>query len=143
MFHQRRIHLTSSVPYYSDQTQTNVTLLSLYRIWTTEMSNPKNTNASDQAGDEAPKDPGSLTSRTALLADDDVEGHRVFHGSGFHMPTSAYRRRPKGHRKHHRIANGGQNKNRSKEDDEEFEHQLKNLRPCTLQVCVQLNNYRF
>lgn len=114
---------------------TNVSVMSLYRTWTAAMSNPKGNNSGgEQAGDEAAKDPGSLSGRAAVLASADLEGHRVFPGYGFHMPTSAYRRRPNRHRKHHRITNGtGRDKNNKSpkdEDDEEAEMLPKNLRPC-------------
>lgn len=104
------------------------------------MSTPKQ-NAGDVVGtpgEEAPRDPGALADRAAIIANNaDLDnGHRVFHGYGFHMPTTAYRRRGhRRHHKHHRITNGHNKGNKSSrdeddDDDEEEEMLPQNLRPC-------------
>ncbi|XP_075584901.1 na[+]-driven anion exchanger 1 isoform X10 [Dermatophagoides farinae] len=71
------------------------------------------------------KDPGSMSNRPT--SETDVEGHRVFHGYGVHVPGSGARRRPGsggsgGHRRHKR--NGSK---RSKDSEDESESEL--MRP--------------
>ncbi|XP_075584903.1 na[+]-driven anion exchanger 1 isoform X11 [Dermatophagoides farinae] len=86
---------------------------------------PLTTMSKENSETDVAKDPGSMSNRPT--SETDVEGHRVFHGYGVHVPGSGARRRPGsggsgGHRRHKR--NGSK---RSKDSEDESESEL--MRP--------------
>lgn len=102
----------------------------IFRPLTTTMSKENNNETDDVA-----KDPGSMSNRPT--SETDVEGHRVFHGYGVHVPGSGTRRRPgsgggggsngnngNGHRRNRK---NGSSK-RSKDSEDESDSEL--MRPC-------------
>nr|XP_027203060.1 sodium-driven chloride bicarbonate exchanger-like [Dermatophagoides pteronyssinus] len=92
---------------------------------TTTMSKENNNETDDVA-----KDPGSMSNRPT--SETDVEGHRVFHGYGVHVPGSGTRRRPgsgggggsngnngNGHRRNRK--NGSSKRSKDSEDESDSE----------------------
>ncbi|XP_053204629.1 sodium-driven chloride bicarbonate exchanger-like isoform X3 [Panonychus citri] len=82
--------------------------------------------------DEAPKDPGVLTTHPSY-ADTDFEGHRA-HAMyvGFHVPGGSYRRRGHHRRhKHHHHKNNGHNGGTKKREDGTLSSEQSDIRPVT------------
>lgn len=149
---KRAKYLAMSKRTHDDPSFSDIKLTVYSFLRASAMSTPKQ-NAGDVAGtpgEEAPRDPGALADRAAVIANNgDLDnGHRVFHGYGFHMPTTAYRRRGhRRHHKHHRITNGhnkGNKSSRDEDDDDEEEEMLpQNLRPCKCRLFKECQSHEF